>query len=266
MKDTELTGTSPKQGEFVEVEACCGSVSSLDQIKLLYTELARRPDKSFGWDKGSENARRLGYELAWLERLPAAVWESAAAVGNPFSLGPMHPGESVIDVGCGAGADLCIASLLVGNDGHVIGVDATPSMVEKARENAKLAGLANIEVYEGNLARLPLPAACADVVISNGAINLVSDKATAFNEIFRILRRGGRLHFADMVRVQARKDFCTNDSAESWANCVSGTLSAENILSTLQDAGFTAVELAGHTDYRTSESTRGALFRAVKPK
>jgi len=262
MKSSELIGISRQQAQ---VDACCEFVSSLDQIKLLYTELALRPDKNFGWDKGSENARRLGYEPTWIERLPAPVWESAAAVGNPFSLGSIHPSETVVDLGCGAGADLCIASLLVGDDGHVIGVDATPSMVEKARDNAKLAGLANIEVREGNLTQLPLPSACADVVISNGAINLVTDKAAAFSEIYRILHPGGRLQFADIVREQASKESCTTGSAESWADCVSGTLPAETILSMLQQAGFTAIELVAHTDYRTSASTKGALFRAVKP-
>src|SRR5205823_6495168 len=102
--------------------------------------------------KGMENARLLGYDRGWLERLPAAVWESAAAVGNPFGLGPIHPGETVVDLGCGAGADVCVAALLVGRRGRVIGLDVTPAMVEKARANAKLAGLPNVEICEADMA------------------------------------------------------------------------------------------------------------------
>ena len=265
MKKTDSTRATPPRVEATEETSCCESASTLEQIRLLYTELALRPDKNFGWDKGRDNARRLGYAAAWFERLPAPVWESAAAVGNPFSLGPIRLGEKVVDLGCGAGADLCVASLLVGDAGQVIGVDATPLMVDKARENAKVAGLTNIQVYEGNLTHLPLRSACADVVISNGAINLVTDKASAFGEIHRILNPGGRLQFADMVRIQAKRDSCTSDNAESWADCVSGTLPAETILKMLQQTGFIAIEFAGHSDYRTSASTRGALFRALKP-
>ena len=105
------------------------------------------------------------------------MWESAAAVGNPFALGPLHPAETVVDVGCGAGADLCVAAILVGVAGHAVGFDLTPAMV--ARANAQQAGFENVTVYEANIERLPLPSAAADVVISNGAINLAQDRLCA---------------------------------------------------------------------------------------
>ncbi len=104
------------------------SGASLKEILSLYSELARNPDKAFGWDKGRENARALGYEAGWLERLPERVWESAAAVGNPFSLGSIRPGGVEVDLGCGAGADLCVSALLVGAAGCVIGIDLTPAI------------------------------------------------------------------------------------------------------------------------------------------
>jgi arsenite methyltransferase len=118
----------------------CGE-SPDEQIRVLYTDLALHPERDFGWGKGVDNARALGYDPAWLARLPLAVWESSAAVGNPFSIGPIHPGEMVVDLGCGAGADVCVAALLVGSRGRVIGVDVTSAMVEKARANITLAGL-----------------------------------------------------------------------------------------------------------------------------
>jgi arsenite methyltransferase len=103
-----------------------------EDIRSLYTRLALHSEQEFGWGRGKENARGLGYDGEWLERLPEVIWESSAAVGNPFSIGPIRPGETVIDLGCGAGADVCVAALLVGPRGHVIGVDVTPAMVEKA--------------------------------------------------------------------------------------------------------------------------------------
>jgi len=103
--------------------------TELAQIQSLYTGLARRPEQDFGWDHGKENARSLGYDQVWLDALPDAVWASCAAVDNPFSLGFVKPGETVIDMGCGSGADVCIAALLVGKQGRITGIDSTAAMV-----------------------------------------------------------------------------------------------------------------------------------------
>ena len=110
--------------------------SACAQIRALYSDLALHPEKDFGWGTGKANAQRLGYDATRLQGLPESIWESAAAVGNPFSLGPIRAGETVVDLGCGAGADACVAALLVGPRGRVVGVDMTPAMVEKARHNA----------------------------------------------------------------------------------------------------------------------------------
>ena len=241
-----------------------GAGHACAQIRSLYTELALHPDKDFGWGKGKENARRLGYDPVWLERLPESVWQSAAAAGNPFDLGPIRAGETVLDLGCGAGADACIAALLVGSDGRVIGVDSTPAMVEKARGNAQLAGLTNVEVHQADITRLPLPDACIDVVISNAVINLALDKASVFDEINRVLRSGGRLQFADIVRSDACRASTQAVTETSWADCVAGTIPAEDVLSLLRNAGFREVALVGLTAYKTSPSTIGATFRALK--
>jgi SAM-dependent methyltransferase len=238
-----------------------------ETICRLYTQLALHPASDFGWGKGIENARALGYNPAWLECLPAAVWESSAAVGNPFGLGPIHPGETVVDLGCGAGADVYVAALLVGRAGRVFGVDVTPAMVEKARVNAKLAGLTNVEICEADMTGLSCPDVCADVVISNGAINLAPRKACVLKEVFRVLKPGGRLYIADMVREaepqQAQSTI--GQSSGSWANCVMGTLTPSCFLQMLTEAGFAEATFVETTGYRTSVETVGATFRARKP-
>jgi arsenite methyltransferase len=242
----------------------CPPGNSREQVRQLYTELALYPERDFGWGRGRDNARSLGYAADWLERLPDCVWESAAAVGNPFSLGLPLPGETVVDVGCGAGADAFTAALLIGDKGRVVGIDCTPAMVAKAARNAKAAGLSNIRFLEAEMSALPLPDACADMVISNGVINLSMDKPRVLAELFRVLRPGGRLQIADMVRDPSCAAHACSTSGESWADCVSGTLEPERFLELLSAAGFADAVMTGFTGYRTSTSTIGALFRGSR--
>jgi arsenite methyltransferase len=235
--------------------------SLLEGIQLLYTDLALHPEKDFGWGKGKESARQLGYDARWLDNFPDSVWQSAAPVGNPFDLGPIMPGETVVDLGCGAGIDLCIAALLIGDSGHAIGIDITPAMVEKAKENARLLGLSNVEVYVGDIADIPLEDVCADVVISNGVINLSAHKPCVFKEVLRLLKLGGRFQFADMVRDGAG----TTPGCGSWADCVSGTVDLQQYLEMLSAFGFLDAEFVSYIGYRTAPTTIGATFRARKP-
>lgn len=244
----------------------CPTGNPLEQVRLLYSDLANHPEKDFGWGKGKDNAQALGYANEWLDRLPDIVWESAAAVGNPFGLGPIHPGETVVDLGCGAGADVCVAAIQVGTQGKVFGIDCTAAMIEKAIDNAAASSLPQAKFHEAEMTALPLPDCIADVVISNGAINLTVDKEVVLAEAFRVLRPGGRLQIADMVRDTSSADSACCANQESWADCVSGTLEPETFLSMLSKTGFTDAELAGFTDYRTAANTRGALFRATRPE
>jgi len=111
---------------------------SNNSILDLYTELANNPGKGFGWDTGLQNARNHGYKEAWIAAIPEEVWSYSAAVGNPFNAGELCEGDSVMDIGCGAGVDICVASLLVGDTGRVYGIDITPAMVEKSKHNAAI--------------------------------------------------------------------------------------------------------------------------------
>ncbi len=241
----------------------CGSRTPLEQIKSLYTELANEPDNDFGWEKGKANAKALGYDSEWLTVLPDAVWESCAAVGNPFSIAPILPGQTVVDLGCGAGADVCVAALLVQDHGKVIGIDCTPAMVEKTRTNAKLSGFSHVEVREADIAKLPLPDNCANVVISNGAINLSMNKSSVLKEALRILRPGGLLQLADMIRENSEDELAESES-DSWANCVLGTQTTDCFIQVIEEAGFQQVLLVSKTHYKTAENTMGGLFLAKK--
>jgi arsenite methyltransferase len=170
-----------------------------EQVRVKYREVAADPGASFHFHTGRALARRLGYDTDAVGALPDQAVESFAGVGNPFSLRPLAPGERVVDVGSGAGFDSFIAGGQVGPGGQVIGVDMTPEMLAKSHQTAEALGLAHVEFREGFAESLPVEDAWADVVISNGVINLCADKQAVFTEIFRVLRPGGRVQFADIA-------------------------------------------------------------------
>ena len=169
------------------------------QVREKYRDVAADPHAEFHFHLGRVAAERYGYDLGVLDALPDAAIESFAGVANPFSLRPLEPGERVVDVGAGAGFDAFVAAQLVGATGAVIGVDMTPEMLAKARGTAAALDLHQVEFREGLAEELPVDDEAADVVISNGVLNLVADKQRAFAEIFRVLRSGGTLQFADIA-------------------------------------------------------------------
>lgn len=169
------------------------------EIRREYAQVATQPEKGFHFFTGRRLAKILGYCDEWLEGMPEAPIESMAGTGNPFSLGALKPGEHVVDVGCGAGLDTLIAARMVGPTGHVIGVDITPEMLEKARRSGSELGLSNVEFREGLAEDLPIPDDWADVIISNGVLNLMPDKARALKEMARVLKPNGRLQIGDIL-------------------------------------------------------------------
>jgi len=164
-----------------------------------YEAVAADPGRGYHFHTGRPLARLLGYEDAWLEGVPEGSIESFAGTGNPFSLGRAQRGENVVDVGCGAGIDSLIAARMVGSGGRVVGVDMTPAMLAKARAAAADAGLDNVEFRKGYGESLPVEDGWADVVISNGVLNLMPDKSAALSEMARVLKPAGRLQIGDII-------------------------------------------------------------------
>ena len=170
-----------------------------EQVRDKYREVAADPHRTFHFHTGRRLATLLGYEAAAVDALPDRAVESFAGVGNPFSLRRLEPGERVVDVGSGAGFDSFHAAWQVGDTGQLVGVDMIPEMLKKSRETAEALGLRRVEFREGLAEQLPVEDSWADVVISNGVINLCADKRAVFEEIRRVLRPGGWLQFADIA-------------------------------------------------------------------
>jgi SAM-dependent methyltransferase len=170
-----------------------------EEVRKKYREVAVNPGGSYHFHTGRPLARRLGYDAALVDALPDAAVESFAGVANPFALRELAPGEKVVDAGSGAGFDCFVAARQVGPGGRVIGIDMLADMRAKARATAATMGLANVEFRDGLLEQMPVDDGWADTVISNGVINLCADKQRVFAEIWRVLRPGGRLQFADIA-------------------------------------------------------------------
>lgn len=187
-------------------------------VRAEYDRVAREPNGSFHFHRGAEYACAvLGYDPRELATIPAESTVSFAGVGNPHRIGPIEPGEIVLDIGCGAGMDLMLAARHIAPSGKAIGVDMTPSMLELAKRGALKVGLwENIEVRRGMAEDLPVENESVDVVISNGVLNLSPNKDRAFREIYRVLRPGGRFYLADVV-VQRELSLAARSDVDLWA-------------------------------------------------
>lgn len=168
-------------------------------VKREYANVAKDPEKGYHFHTGRDAADRLDYDPALYEQVPEGSIASFAGTGNPFLGGPIHPGETVIDTGSGAGFDALIAATMVGPEGNVTGIDMTPEMLEKARAGAAGMGAEHVEFKSGLIEDLPVPDEFADVLISNGVLNLSIDKVDTLREWLRVLKPGGRLQIGDIL-------------------------------------------------------------------
>ena len=187
-----------------------------------------------------ERALRI-YQEGQLAGLPAESVAASAGCGNPIALAGLKPGERVLDLGSGGGIDCFLAAQQVGEEGHVFGLDMTDDMLELARANQAKVGLSNVEFMKGEIEKIPLPKSSVDVVISNCVVCLSPDKDAVFQESFRVLTPGGRVHLSDMLALDNEGPARTD--AEAWASCIAGAEDRETYLGRLAKAGFVNIDI-----------------------
>jgi arsenite methyltransferase len=194
--------------------------------------------------------------------VPTAALNASLGCGVPTAVADLHEGETVLDLGSGAGADVLISARRVGPTGKAIGLDMTDEMLELARANAAEGGVANVEFLKGYLEDMPLPESSVDVVISNCVINLSADKPQVFREAARVLRRGGRFAVSDVI-ADSDMDQATRADMAAWTGCVAGALTEQEFRSALKDAGFEHIEI--RETHRVHEHAAAAIIRGRLP-
>jgi len=202
-------------------------------------------------------SRNIGYTEDELSGIPQGA-NLGLGCGNPVALASIKEGETVIDLGCGAGLDCFLAAGRVGPKGKVIGVDMTPEMIDKARENAREGGYENVEFRLGEIENIPAADKCADLVISNCVINLSPDKKRVFKEAFRVLKPGGRLMVSDIVLSRELPSSIRN-SVEAYVSCISGAALKKDYLQAVESAGFTEVKVLSEQPFPVQNCTGDPL-------
>ena len=246
------------------------------KVREEYERVAKQPDGEFHFHRGPEYAvSYLSYDAEALSKIPRISTDRFAGVANPHRIGPIHPGQTVLDHACGAGTDLLLAAMKVGPTGKAIGIDMTAAMRECAQKGAELAGLGDIvDIREGLFEALPVEDDSVDVVLSNGVLNLAPDKTKVFQEIYRVLKPGGRLYLSDVMvarelTLEARSD------PEIWAACIGGALTEPDLMRVAEGAGFVDCEITETFECFKNTSAEekvskdlhvhGANFHARKP-
>lgn len=218
-----------------------------------YDKIAKQDDSccTSSCCSGTNSAQDISSRIGYTEQDLKAVPEGAnlgLGCGNPVALASLKEGQVVLDLGSGAGFDCFLAARKVGKRGKVIGVDMTPAMVEKARENAEKGEYNNVEFRLGEIENLPVADSSVDVVISNCVVNLSPDKKRVFREVFRVLKPGGRMVVSDIVLLKPLPD-CIKDSVEAYVGCLSGAMIRDEYIQAINSAGFSRVEVVGETSF-----------------
>ena len=207
-------------------------------------------------------SQKIGYSDEELKSIPEGA-NLGLGCGNPIALASLKEGETVLDLGAGAGFDCFLAANQVGPTGKVIGIDMTPEMVEKARENAKKSNYTNVEFKLGEIEELPIADDSADIIISNCVINLSPDKKKVFKEAFRVLKPGGRLMVSDIVLLKELPDYI-KESIDAYISCVSGALLKEDYIAAIKNAGFQDVEIIDETSFPLDFINSDPIFKSIK--
>lgn len=212
-------------------------------------------------DMAENMSKKIGYSEDELKSAPEGA-NLGLGCGNPVALASLKEGETVLDLGAGAGFDCFLAANRVGKQGKVIGIDMTPEMVEKARENAKKNKYENIEFKLGDIENLPVDDNSVDIIISNCVINLSPDKRKVFKEAFRVLKPGGRMMISDIVLLKELPEFIKN-SVESYIGCVSGAIMKDEYLEAINEAGFQDVKILGETSFPSESIENDPTAKAL---
>jgi arsenite methyltransferase len=241
---TTITNFDPKELEL--------------KVKAMYRSVAEDPHGDFHFEMGRIMAERLGYAPEDLDRVPKEAIESFAGVGYYFHLADLKPGEVVVDLGSGSGMDTFIAALRVGPRGKVTGVDMTDEQRAKAEKLRDRDDFLNVTYVKGYIEETPMPDGVADVVISNGVINLATDKTKVFREAARLLKSGGRFAISDIVtEVQLPENIVCNSTL--WAACIGGAAQQDNYRHMIEAAGLRLVKVEDNPQYQfISDNAKGA--------
>ncbi len=212
-----------------------------ETVREHYAERIKNSASCCGSDACCSTENSL-YPVDLLTTVPADISSTSYGCGDPITLASLKPGQTVLDLGSGAGLDCILAAQKVGETGHVIGVDMTPEMIERAQVNAKKVNLSNLEFRQGYLENLPVDSNTVDVIISNCVINLSPDKEKVFNEAFRVLAPGGKLAVSDIV-TDGELPESIRKSLSAWAGCVAGAVDAKDYIAMMESVGFTDISI-----------------------
>lgn len=231
-----------------------------DAVKLMYTSVANEPQRTFHFPTGRTACEFVGYPAEQLDRIAPTALESFAGVGYPFASSVIREGDTVLDIGAGAGTDILLAALLVGPSGKAYGLDMTRAMHEKLHVNMEKMGLGNVIPLLGNAEEIPLESGTVDVVTSNGVLNLVPDKEKSFAEIYRVIKPGGHIQISDIIINKNRGELDeSRANPRLWAECIVGAMEEAPYIKSFEDAGFRNIRKIDQLDYFSgsgNESTK----------